>query len=106
MPYVSRELLRLALEDLNKNYTPLLTVSLPCMTAAGIPTCESVQEARQKAMRFGAAEEREWLEKFFKVPGGPHGKPYFMPGTGQFVQERYPDRSLQRRRKDFDGTVF
>lgn len=104
--FISRDILRRALADLHQNYSPLLMVSVPCMTAANVPTCRSSKEANQKAVRFGASEEREWLEHFFKVSGGPRGKPYFMPSTGQFVQDRYADRSLQRRRKDFEANVF
>lgn len=106
MPYVSRELLRLALDDLNRNYSPLVSVSLPCMLDRDIPTCETAAEAQERAIPFGAPDERAWLDSFFRVPGGPPGKPYFIPGTGEWVQERYPDRSLQRRRTDFQDSVF
>jgi hypothetical protein len=106
MQYVSRELLRIALAELRQKYSPLVTVSLPCMLAKDIPVSSSAAEAAQDAIQFGSTDERQWLDKYFRSPGGPGGKPYFMPGTGEWVQERYPDRTLQRRRKDFDGTVF
>ena len=106
MPFFSREFLRLSLEALHQDYSPLLTISLPCMLAKKIPTCTSSQQADRAALRFGSGDEREWLNEFFKPGGGPPDKPYFMPATGEWVQERYPDRSLQRRRKDFESTVF
>lgn len=106
MPYISRDLLRLSLAALGRGYSPLLIVSLPCMLAKKIPTCVSISEARKKAISFGSGDERKWLDEYFSFPGGPLSKPYFMPGTNEWVQDRYPDRSLQRRRKDFDGIVF
>lgn len=106
MPYVNRELLREALVALNQAYSPLILISLPCMLARGIPTCATAAEAQVKAIPFGATDERQWLEEYFRVSGGPPGKPYFMPGTAEWVQERYPDRALQRRRKDFQDSVF
>ena len=106
MPFFSREFLRLSLEALRQGYSPLLTVSLPCMLSKEIPTCSSAQQADGAALRFGSGDEREWLNDFFKPGGGPPDKPYFMPATGEWVQERYPDRSLQRRRKDFESSVF
>lgn len=71
-----------------------------------IPTATSPDEARRVAIRFGSADEKEWLDKFFKPGGGPPELPYYIPGTGEWVQERYPQRALQRRRKDFEGTIF
>lgn len=106
MPYVSRELLRLSLDALGKGYSPLAVVSLPCMFDRDIPTCRTAVEAQQRGIPFGSAEERAWLDRYFRVPGGPRDKPYFMPGTGEWVQERYPGRSLQRRRKDFEDSIF
>lgn len=106
MPYVSRELLRAGLAALNQSYSPLVLVSIPCMLSHGVPTCTTAAEAREKGANFGATEERLWLDDYFRVAGGPPGKPYYMPGTGEWVQERYPDRSLQRRRKDFEDSVF
>ncbi len=106
MPYVSRELLRLSLDALKRSYSPLAVISLPCMLHHGIPTCRTPAEAQERGIEFGSTDEREWLDQFFRVPGGPPDKPYFMPATGEWVQERYPDRSLQRRRKDFEDSVF
>ncbi len=106
MAFVSRELLRWSLEQLGQQYSPLLTVSIPCMLAKRVPVCSSQSEMSKQAIKFGSADERQWLDAYFRVPGGPDGKPYFLPGTGEWVQERYPDRSLQRRRKDFDGKIF
>ncbi len=106
MPFFSREFVRLSLEALRQGYSPLLTVSLPCMLSKKIPTCSSAQQADRAALRFGSGDEREWLNDFFRPGGGPPDKPYFMPATGEWVQERYPDRSLQRRRKDFESSVF
>jgi hypothetical protein len=63
-------------------------------------------EARDQAIQFGSTDEKEWLNTYFKPGGGPPERPYYMPGTGEWVQERYPGRALQRRRKDFDGSVF
>lgn len=105
MPYINRELLRISLEALS-GYSPLVMVSIPCMLSAGVPRCATAAEAQKKGVSFGAANEREWLDEFFRVRGGPTGKPYFMPGTGEWVQERYADRALQRRRKDFEDSVF
>ena len=106
MPFVSRDLLRVSLEELNQSYSPLLIVSVPCMLASKVPICSSPKEAGAKAVPFGVREEREWLETYFAIRGNPPGKPFFMPGTGAWVEERYPDRALQRRRKDFEGTIF
>lgn len=106
MPFVSRELLRLSLASLKSEYSPLLVVSLPCMTAHEIPTCQSGEEAQKRAIPFGSSEERAWLDEYFRPAGGPFGRPYYMPGTGEWVQSRYPGRALQRRRTDFDGSVF
>ena len=76
------------------------------MLASKVPVCSSPKEANAKAVPFGVREEREWLETYFTIRGNPPGKPFFMPGTGAWVEERYPDRALQRRRKDFEGTIF
>lgn len=106
MPFLSREFLRLSLNSLKKDYSPLLLVSLPCMLNQRVPTSASSQAAEKEAIPFGSTQERDWLDKYFRPGGGPPGSPYYMPGTSEWVQERYPDRSLQRRRKDFDGKVF
>jgi hypothetical protein len=106
MPYVSRDLLRLSLAALRKNYSGLLTVSVPCMLANKVPTCSTITEAKQEAVAYGGKEERLWLDKYFRVPGGPAGKPYFMPATGDWVEGRFAETSLQRRRTDFNGSVF
>jgi hypothetical protein len=106
MPFVSRDLLRLSLEALNQSYSPLLIISLPCMLANKVPVCDSAKDAHRNALPFGVRQEREWLETHFALRGHPPGKPFFMPGTGAWVEERYPDRALQRRRKDFEGTIF
>ncbi len=106
MPYVSRDLLRLSLEALGKGYSPLLLVSLPCMLEKRIPTSKTIVDARKKAVAFGSADEEQWVDQYFRPRGGPPGKPYYMPGTKEWVQEAYPGRTLQRRRKDFDDTVF
>lgn len=106
MPYVGRELLRLALSELHRAYSPLVVVSLPCMLQRRIPTSQSAAEAAAEGIPFGASDERVWLDRYFRVAGGPPDKPYFMPGTHEWVQERYPDRALQRRRKDFEDSVF
>lgn len=106
MPYVSRDLLRVSLEALGRDYSPLLLVSLPCMLNKKIPTCETIGDARKDAIPFGSTDEGTWLNEFFRIPGGPAGKPFYMPGTRDWVQEAYPGKSLQRRRKDYDGTVF
>jgi energy-coupling factor transporter ATP-binding protein EcfA2 len=76
------------------------------MLAQKIPTCATITEAREKAVKFGSAEEDPWLDKYFRVPGGPAGKPFYMPGSRDWVKEEYSGKSLQRRRKDYDGTVF
>lgn len=106
MPYVNRELLRVSIEALNQSYSGLVMVSLPCMLKRETPTCETAAQAQEKGIAFGAGDERQWLNDYFAVPGGPPDKPYYMPGTGEWVQQRYADRSLQRRRKDFEDSVF
>jgi energy-coupling factor transporter ATP-binding protein EcfA2 len=106
MPYVSRDLLRLSLAALGKDYSPLLLVSLPCMLKRRIPTCTSVADARKRAIEFGSSDEEQWLDEYFRVRGGPPGKPYYMPGTGGRVKQEYPGKSLQRQRKAYEGTVF
>jgi hypothetical protein len=78
MPFFSREFVRLSLEVLNKNYSPLLTVSIPCMLSGRIPTSDSNKAAAKSAKRFGSGEERVWLETYFRPGGGPPDKPYFM----------------------------
>src|ERR1041384_6181513 len=102
MPFISREFLRLSLETLKTKqpYSPLLTVSIPCMLHSRLPTCTSAQEANKAAKPFGGKEERDWLNEYFRPGGGPPGKPYYMPGTEGWVDQRYPDTSLQRRRTD------
>ena len=62
MAYVSRELLRLALQYLARQYSPLLTISLPCMLSHEIPTARTLEEAQQVAIRFGSRDEKAWLE--------------------------------------------
>lgn len=106
MPYVSRDLLRLSLDALGRDYSPLLMVSFPCMLAKKLPTCVSVAEAREKAIEFGSRDEEKWLDQYFRIRGGPPGKPYYMPGTQARVKEEYPGKSLQRQRKSYEGTVF
>lgn len=76
------------------------------MLKNGVPTCKTAAEAQDRGVIFGAAHERRWLDEFFRVPGGPPGKAYYMPATAEWVQERYPDRTLQRRRKDFEDSIF
>src|ERR1035438_4848795 len=66
MPFFSREFVRLSLEALRQGYSPLLTVSLPCMLSKKIPTCSSAQQADRAALRFGSGDEREWLNDFFR----------------------------------------
>lgn len=105
MPYINRELLRISLDAL-KGYSPLVMISVPCMLSTGVPTCTSAANAQNEGVAFGATEERGWLDRYFRVPGGPQGKPYFMPATREWVQERYADRALQRRRKDFEDSIF
>lgn len=106
MPYVSEALLRTALEDLQKDYSPLLTISLPCMLSHKIPTAASMAEASKRAIEYGSRQERDWLNTYFKPTGGPPGLAYYLPATAEWVQPRYPDRALQRRRKDFEDSVF
>jgi hypothetical protein len=106
MPFVSRELLRRSLEALHRAYSPVAMVSLPCMLRAGVPTCKTAADAETQGIPFGSTDERKWLDDYFRIKGGPAGKPYFMPATKEWVQERYPDRTLQRRRKDFEDSVF
>lgn len=106
MPFVSRELLKLSLDALHRAYSPVAIVSLPCMLKTGVPTCKTAAEAQNKGVAFGSTDERKWLDEYFRIKGGPTGKPYFMPATQEWVQERYPDRTLQRRRKDFEDSVF
>jgi hypothetical protein len=76
------------------------------MLSSGIRTAKSMSEAEKVGIDFGAGDERVWLDRYFRIPGGPRGKPYFMPSTKSWVQDRYPDRALQRRRKDFESSVF
>lgn len=106
MPFVNRELLRRSLEALHRSYSPVAIVSLPCMLKTGVPTCKTAADAQTKGVSFGSTDERKWLDEYFRIKGGPAGKPYFMPATKEWVQERYPDRTLQRRRKDFEDSVF
>src|SRR5687768_16546272 len=106
MACISRDLLRLAFQALRQHYSPLITVSMPCMLAKPVPTCPTISQAKREATAFGSRDENAWLDRYFRVRGGPSGKPYYMPGTGEWVEERYAERSLQRRRKDFEGNVF
>jgi hypothetical protein len=76
------------------------------MLANKVPVCNSPRDADARAVPFGVKEEREWAETHFSVPGHPPGKPFYMPGTAAWVEKRYPDRALQRRRKAFEGTIF
>src|SRR5690606_1245868 len=87
-------------------YSPLLIVSLPCMFSEGIPTCQTAAEAAEAAFEFGSPQERNWLDRYFRVPGGPADKPYFMPATRSWVQSRYPDRSTQRQRVAYQDSIF
>lgn len=107
MPYVNRELLRLSIDALSaQRYSPLLTVSLPCMLAHRIPTCATAEAATDAGFRFGSTEERAWLNQYFRVQGGPVGKPYFMPATREWVEPQYPNRSTQRQRTAYQDSVF
>ncbi|MDQ5893932.1 MAG: hypothetical protein QG596_193 [Actinomycetota bacterium] len=99
MPYVSKALLGRALEALASQH-PLLLFSLPAMTRLEVPTASTQEDANQKAVRFGGAQEKALLEDFYKVAGAPEGKPYYSPGAGVFVAARYAETSLQRQRKD------
>jgi hypothetical protein len=106
VPYVGRALLKTALENLKQNYSPLLTVSLPCMLSHKIPTCISMAQAAKVGIEYGSSQEREWLERYFKPGGGPPDRPWYIPGTGQWVRPRYAETSLQRRRTDFEDSAF
>jgi energy-coupling factor transporter ATP-binding protein EcfA2 len=71
-----------------------------------IPTSTSIADAQKRAIEFGSSDEEKWLDTYFRVRGGPPGKPYYMPGTGGRVKQEYPGKSLQRQRKAYEGTVF
>lgn len=106
MPYPTKGLLQLSLDALRQDYSPLLIVSVPCMLSKRLPTAPGQRTAQRTAIPFGSRDEREWLAKYFSVPGGPADKPYYMPATGDWVQDQFPGRALQRRRTDFTGKAF
>lgn len=90
MPFISREFLRLSLEELAQHrYSPLLLVSIPCMLAAQIPSCNSNQEAESQATTFGSQQENGWLNRYFRLHGGPPGKPlrgYLLTAPTDYLQ--------------------
>ena len=99
MPYVSKTLLGRALEALAGQH-PLLLFSLPAMTRAELPTVATQVDADAAPKRFGGTQEKQLLDRYFKVAGAPVGSPYFSPSAGDFVAARYAETSLQRQRKD------
>lgn len=99
MPYVSKTLLRRALQALVGQH-PLLLFSLPAMTREELPSVPTQADADVAPMRFGGAQEKQLLDAFFKVAGAPGGQPYFSPSAGDWVSARYAETSLQRQRKD------
>jgi hypothetical protein len=58
-------------------------------------------------VRYGSASEKSMLEKYFLPPGAPVEKKYYTPFSG-WVNERYPETTLQRARtsKNDAGSVF
>lgn len=100
MPYVSKSFLGRALEALAGQHA-LLLFSIPAMTRAGLPSVASQDQAEANPHRFGSAEEKELLDQYYRVDGSPEGRPYFNPGSGEWVVARYGSgTTLQRQRKD------
>lgn len=103
MPYVSTGLLKGALEHLSR-YPPLLLISIPAMTKADVPTVADAEEAAEKAIAFGGAQENAALDAYYRPPGGPPGKPYF--NTESWVDVRYSGTTLQKVRTDRARDLF
>jgi energy-coupling factor transporter ATP-binding protein EcfA2 len=98
MAFVSRGLLGYALERLSGHH-PLLVYSVPCMLQAGIETRATQAAADADPQRYGGAQERAFLRRYFQQDSHD-GRSFFSPTAGDWVSDRYPDTSLQRQRRE------
>lgn len=106
MGYVSVERLRLALERLPA-YHAFYGVSLLCMKQDGVPVLSQADvesKDKSKLVEWSSAEETKFLDKYYRPPGAPPGKQYFVPfgredaTTGNWKDRRYSSTTLQRAR--------
>src|SRR5690348_12696154 len=102
MPYVSLPLLDRSLGTLRK-YPTLLIISISNMLMRKRPTVPTQQAAEAVHERFGSREEREYLEKYFVVAGGPPGCRWFNPskrieGTKTWLNGKDLGGNLQRQK--------
>lgn len=99
MPFFTLEHIRLSLEYLAGNAHPQL-ITLLAMFRAALPVSNEDMDAKP----FGAREENILLDDYFKPPGGPEERPFYVPfrltGPSRWRDFRYAGRSLQRMRKD------
>ena len=105
MPYFSEQQVEKAIVYLAGNAHQSL-VSLLAMLRNGVPKTDD----ESAAITFGARQENELLDIYFKPVGGSEDKPFYIPfgndgGKPRWHDASYAGSSLQRQRKD-RSTVF
>jgi 5-methylcytosine-specific restriction enzyme B len=100
MPYFSEQQVEKAIVYLGEHAHQSL-VSLLSMLRIGVPTTDD----ENSAITFGARQENELLDAFFKPVGGSEDKPFYIPfgndgGKPRWHDASYAGSSLQRQRKD------
>ncbi|MGI8551924.1 MAG: AAA family ATPase [Dehalococcoidia bacterium] len=107
MAFVPSTLLTAAIDGL-KGKHPLAVLVLPAMLHSGVTVVETADDG----CRYGSSNELDMLNKYFRLPGHPLGKPYravWERNPAEYWRDdRYAGRSLQRIRTDRvkEGTGF
>jgi 5-methylcytosine-specific restriction protein B len=105
MPFMTVEHVRAALHYMADHTHPAL-MSVLAMLRNKVPASDNPDDS----VPFGSTVERRLMEDYFKPPGGPEDRPFFMPfgpggGYTHWRDRNYAGRSLQRQRGD-RPTVF
>jgi MoxR-like ATPase len=114
VPHVTKDQVALSLGRLRPHH-PMTLFTIPAMLRAGVENVATQEDANVRAgliasnpsePRYSGREEGEYMNKFFTVAGGPPGRPWYLPtprpgqDEGQWVQNTYHQKSLQRQRTD------
>lgn len=107
MPHVQQAQFERSKEQL-AGFEPLLLVTIPALLQGNVPLVETQAEADAQppdGPAIRGALERDFLRAHFAFPGGPPGKPFFLP-TSQWVNSDFHSSSLQAQRSERLGTTF
>jgi hypothetical protein len=77
------------------------------MLKNGVPTSDDAKQA----IDYGGGQELEFLKTWFMPPGGPPGRPFYVPfgadqGRTRWRDDKYPGRTLQKLRTKDYGALF